>query len=242
MADSVSFAINPIVLANMLTNAVEISKEGANITGVGEILVAYQPSADGLVGEVFTYGCGRYAAARTATQLDGLPGGDAGSVSITREHAESLASTLRKTSRTATARVGVVISAEPVQVTDPETGKQSWGNLTVGYQSAYLACLFDSDSQGRLDAIWRRIDDLIADQPGDEHAHITLKVDVLSRLSKIRGGGLIADIRTTPMTGVAKIKLGSDVVALVGEVNRADYRSGGRWSDGPGNPSHLWKD
>ncbi|MDR6794826.1 hypothetical protein J2X12_002837 [Pseudarthrobacter oxydans] len=35
-------------------------------------------------------------------------------------------------------------------------------------------------------------------------------------------------------------KIGSDFVALLGEVNKQAYISGGRHGDGPGNPQLVW--
>jgi hypothetical protein len=67
-------------------------------------------------------------------------------------------------------------------------------------------------------------------------------VGVLSRLGKVKGAGEIADIRTTAVPGVAKVKLGDDFVALLGEVNRVSYAAGGKWTDGPGRASHLWSE
>ncbi|MDR6794828.1 hypothetical protein J2X12_002839 [Pseudarthrobacter oxydans] len=239
MAD-VTFAINPIVLANVLTNAVEISKEASSIQAPEAVLLAYQPSADGLAGQVMSYGCGRYAAGRTVVTLDGLPSTDAMSVSLGRDHAIELASALRKTSRAADTRVGVNLTAEAVQRTNQETGVPSWGNLAVGYKDAYLAVLHDADPHGKYDAIWQRMDEL-ASVTGDSVGGVTLQVGILSRLQKMKGVGEVADIRTTQLPGVVAAKIGPTFVALLGEINRPSYVSGGRWSDGPGDAANLWR-
>lgn len=239
MADEVSFAMNPIDLANMLTNAVEISKEAARIEHPESVLIAYQPSPDGLVGQVLVYGCGRYAAGRTMATLDGLPSAETMSLSITREHAAELSSALRKTSRAADTRVGVNMSDVAVERANPETGAPSWGNLSVGYKEKYLAVLHDADPHGKFDAIWTRVDDLAAAM-GDRVAGVTLMAAVLNRLPKLKGVGEVADIRSTPLPGVVAAKLGSNFVALLGEVNKGSFISGGRHGDGPGNPQQVW--
>jgi hypothetical protein len=236
---SVSFGMNPIDLANMLTNAVEISKEGPRIEVPDAILIAYQPSSDGLVGTIYVYGCGRYAAGRMRASLDGLPSSHALSLTITRAHAEELSSALRKTSRAADTRVAVTMADEAVQGTHPETGAATWGNLIVGYKEKVLSHLHDSDVHGRYDAIWARIDELTS-SAGDPVTGVALMVGVLSRLNKTKGVGEIADLRTTPMAGVIAAKLGADFVALLGEVNRTSYVNGGRWGSGPGRAEELW--
>lgn len=238
MAD-VSLAIKPLDLANLLTNAVEISKEAARIETPGVVLLAYQPSPDGKVGQLHSYGCGRYAAGRTRATLDGLPSGEAMSVSITREHAEELASALRKTSRAAEVRVGLMMTEQAVERVNPETGGASWGNLAVSYKDDYLAVLHDADPHGRFDAIWQQMDDLSA-AAGELVTGMALMVGVVARLSKMKGAGDVADLRATPLPGVVACKMGADVVVLLGEVNRQVYTAGGRWGDGPGKPEHLW--
>jgi hypothetical protein len=238
MAD-VSLAIKPLDLANLLTNAVEISKEAARIETPGAILLAYQPSPDGKVGQLYSYGCGRYAAGRTRATLDSLPSSEAMSVSLTREHAEELASALRKTSRAAESRVGVNLTDVAVERVNPETGGSSWGNLAVSYKDDYLAVLHDADPHGRFENIWSRIDDLAA-TAGDPVAGVALMVGVLNRIQKIKGAGDVADLRATPLPGVIAAKLGADCVLLLGEINKGSYASGGRYRDGPGRPDHLW--
>jgi hypothetical protein len=231
--------MKPIDLANMLTNAVEISKEAARIEAPQCILLAYQPSPDGLVGHVYAYGCGRYAAGRTRASLDGLPSSEAMSLSLTREHAEELSSALRKTSRAADARVSVTMSEDAVEGTHPETGAATWGNLAVGYANKYLTHLHDADPTGKYDQIWSRVDELAA-ATGDRVAGVTLMVGVLNRLMKCKGVGEVADIRVTPLPGVVAAKLGPDFVALLGEVNKQSFATGGKWGDGPGNPQQVW--
>ena len=235
----VNFAMSPIDLANMLTNAVEMSKEAAKIEGPDSILIAYQPSSDGLLGSVLVYGCGRYAAGRTVAYLDGLPSPESMSLSITRGHAEELSSALRKTSRAAGTRVSVGMTESPVEEVNPETGAATWGNFSVGYNEKYLTHLHDSDPHGRFDQIWSRVDQL-ASSTGEPIAGLALHVGVLSRLSRVKGVGEIADLRTTPLPGVVAAKLGEHFVALLGEVNRENFVSGGRWQSGPGSANQLW--
>lgn len=238
MAD-VNFAVNPIDLANMLTNAVEISKEAARIEAPDSVLIAYQPSPDGTVGQLLVYGCGRYAAGRTVASLDGLPSAEPTSLSITRGHAEELATALRKTSRAAGTRVSVGMTEQAIEGVNPETGGLTWGNFSVGYNEKYLTHLHDSDPHGKYDAIWAMVDDLSV-VSGDAVAGITLQVGVMSRLTKLKGVGEVADIRTTQLPGVVAAKLGENFVALLGEVNRGSYVSGGKWGSGPGTPEQLW--
>jgi hypothetical protein len=236
---SVSFAINPITLANMLSNAVEISKEGPNIDGVDAVLLAYQPAADGRVGQVIVYGCGRYAAGRSTAQTEGLPSVESTSVSIARDYAAELSSQLRKSSRAADARVGVAIHEQAVEGVHPETGAATWGNLIVAFGDKQLGHLHDADPAGRYDQVWARVDEL-ASSTGDPVAGVTLQVGVLGRLGKLKGVGDIADIRSTPLPGVVGVKLGADYVALLGEVNKASYIAGGRWNSGPGKKEDVW--
>lgn len=236
----VSLAIKPLDLANLLTNAVEISKEAARIQTPQTVLLAYQPSADGLMGTLLSYGCGRYAAGRTRAHLDGLPSTEAMFVSITREHAEELASALRKTSRAQEVRVGVTISEVAVERINPETGGASWGNLAVSYRDKYLAVLHDADPTGKYDQIWQRIDDLAA-VDGEAVANVALLTSVLSRLGKMKGAASdVADLRTTQLPGVVAAKLGADCVVLLGEVNAGSFSTGGRFGDGPGAAEQLW--
>lgn len=234
-----NFAMNPTDLANMLTNAVEISKEAAKIEAPDSVLIAYQPSSDGLLGSVLVYGCGRYAAGRTVAYLDGLPSPESMSLSITRGHAEELASALRKTSRAAGTRVSIGMTVDPVEGVNPETGGPTWGNFSVGYNEKYLTHLHDSDPHGRYDAIWGRVDEL-ASSAGDRVDGVALHVAVMSRLAKCKGVGEIADLRATPLPGVVAAKLGEHFVALLGEVNRDSFVSGGRWGSGPGSAEQLW--
>lgn len=237
---AVSFAINPITLANMLSNAVEISKEGPNIDGVSAILLAYQPAPDGLVGQVLVYGCGRYAAGRSTAHSEGLPSVESISVSIARDYAAELSSVLRKSSRAIDARVGVAIHEQAVEGVHPETGASTWGNLIVAFGDKQLGHLHDADVHGRFDQVWSRVDEL-ASSAGDSVAGVTLQVGVLSRLSKLKGVGDIADVRSTPLAGVVAIKLGANQVVLLGEVNKSAFESGGRWGTGPGGADQLWK-
>jgi hypothetical protein len=237
---AVSFSMNPITLANMLTNAVEISKEAANIEAPDSLLLAYQPSPDGRVGTLVIYGCGRYAAGRTVASLDDLPSSEAISLSITRDHAAELSSALRKTSRAADTRVGVALHEQAVEGIHPETGSPTWGNLVVAYGDKQLGHLHDSDPHGKLDQVWSRVDDLAA-ATGDPVTGVLLHVGVLGRLTKMKGtSSEVADVRTTPMPGVVAVKMGAGFVALLGEVNKASFLAGGRFGDGPGRPEQLW--
>lgn len=236
---SVSLAINPIELANALTNAVEISKESAKIEHPAVVMIAYQPSPDGSVGHVYVYGCGRYAAARTRVVLDGLPSTEAIGLSITREHASELSTELRKLSRAAGTRVGIGMYEEAVEGINPDTGVSSWGNLAVIWQEKYLTHLHDADSTGRYDNIWQRVDELAA-TPGDPLSGVTLQTLVLSRIGKCKGVGEVADLRATPLPGVIAAKLGANFVALLGEVNKGSFAAGGKWGGGPGTPDQLW--
>jgi hypothetical protein len=238
---AVEFPINPKALANLLSNAVEISKEAANIATPGSVLLAYQPSPDQKFGHVLAYGCGRYAAGRTRAVLEGLPSNEAMSLSLTTEHAASLATAVRKTSAAASALVRVYMHEEPVEGRNPETGASTWGNLMVTYQDDVLAHLHDSDPAGKFDGIWQRMDELAMNvDAGERMPNLALQVNVLSRLAKLRDVEDVADLRTTQMPGVVAAKLGEHCVALLGEVNRQSYTSGGRWSTGPGSPAHLW--
>jgi hypothetical protein len=239
MASSVSFSINPITLANMLTNAVEISKETARIEHPQSLLLAYQPSPDGKVGQLLVYGCGRYAAGRTVASLEGLPSDEAISLSITRDHAAELSTALRKTSRAADTRVGVALHSEAVEGVHPETGAPTWGNLVVAYGDKQLGHLHDSDVHGKYDNVWQRVDDLAA-ATGDPIAGVALHVGVLNRVSKLKGVGEVADLRTTPLPGVIAAKLGTGFVALLGEVNKQAFISGGRHGEGPGTKEQVW--
>jgi hypothetical protein len=111
----------------------------------------------------------------------------------------------------------------------------------VTYRDDVLAHLHDSDPQGKFDAIWQRMDELALNvDAGERMPNVALQVSVLSRLAKLRDVGDVADLRTTQVPGVAAAKLGENCVALLGEVNRASYVAGGRWTTGPGQPSHLW--
>jgi len=225
----------------MLTNAVEISKEAANIEHPKVVMIAYQPSSDGGRGEVYVYGCGRYAAGRTRAVLEGLPSSEAISVSISREHATELSSVLRKQSRSASALIGVSMAEEAFEGHNPETGASSWGSFAVMSGESYLTHLHDADPSGKYDNIWSRVDDL-ASEPGDPVTGLALQVAVLSRLGKCKGVGEVIDFRTTPLAGTVAAKLGANFVALLGEVNRGTYALGGKWGGGPGSPEQLWKE
>lgn len=239
MADSVSFAINPITLANMLTNAVEISKEASGIDVPDVVLLAYQPAANGGKGMLLVYGCGRYAAGRQATLLEELPSDEPMSLSIGRDYAAELSSQLRKTSRAADTRVGLAMHSTAVEGLHPETGTRTWGNLVVAYGDKWLGHLHDADPNGKYDAIWSRVDEL-AIAEGQMLPGVTLQTAVLGRIGKLKGVGTVADIRSTQLSGVVAVKLGSDYVALLGEVNQRSFASGGKWGDGPGTPTQVW--
>lgn len=236
---SVSFSLNPITLANLLTNAVEISKEAARVDHPPLVMLAYQPAADNSAGTLLAYSCGRYAASRGLLLLEGLPSGEAISLSITRDHAAELSTALRRTSRAADTRVGVAMHNEAVSGVHPETGATTWGNLVVAYGDKQLGHLHDADVHGKFDGAWQRIDDL-ASATGDKVAGLALHVGVLNRLSKLKGVGEVADIRSTPLAHCVAVKLGSGFVALLGEVNRGSFVSGGRHGDGPGSAEQLW--
>lgn len=240
MADGVSFSINPITLANMLTNAVEISKEANGIETPDAVLLAYQPASDGLSGVLLVYGCGRYAAGRQMASIEGLlPSSESLSLSIGRDYAAELSSQLRKTSRAADTRIGVAMHSTAVEGLHPETGTSTWGNLVVTYGDKWLGHLHDADPSGKYDAIWARVDELAVVE-GQQMPGVTLQTAVLGRIGKLKGVGLVADIRTTQLPGVVAAKLGSDYVALLGEVNQRSFATGGKWGDGPGTPSQVW--
>ncbi|MBT2587900.1 hypothetical protein [Arthrobacter sp. ISL-95] len=223
----------------MLTNAVEISKEAANIDHPKVVMIAYQPSSDGSKGEVYVYGCGRYAAGRTKAVLEGLPSSDALSASITRDHAAELSSVLRKQSRSASALIGVTMAEQAFEGKNPETGVSSWGSFAVMSGELYLTHLHDADASGKYDSIWTRVDDL-ASEPGDPLTALALQTNVLSRVGKVKGVGDAIDFRTTPLPGVIAAKLGANFVALLGEINRGSFATGGKWGNGPGTADQLW--
>ena len=126
-----------------------------------------------------------------------------------------------------------------VEGVNPETGGPTWGNFSVGYNEKYLTHLHDSDPHGRYDKIWGRVDEL-ASSTGDRVDGVALMVNVMARLGRCKGVGEIADLRATPLPGVVAAKLGENFVALLGEVNRDSFKSGGRWGTGPGTPEQLW--
>lgn len=223
----------------MLTNAVEISKEAANIEHPKVVMIAYQPSSDGSKGEVYVYGCGRYAAGRTKAVLEGLPSSEAASTSISREHATELSSVLRKQSRSASALIGVSIHDEAFEGFNPDTGASSWGSFAVMSGESYLTHLHDADPDGRYDNIWQRVDDLAA-SASDSMPGLALQTSVLSRIGKCKGVGEVIDLRVTPLPGVVAAKLGANFVALLGEVNKGSFAAGGKWGGGPGGPDQLW--
>lgn len=240
---AVTFTIAPKDLADILANAVEISKE-KGVDPLPHILLSYQPHPNsGLVGVVTTYGVGRYAAGRAWTVLEGLPSKESASVCIDRDVAAELQSVLRKVLGGKKAQASVTISPDPMEVTvKDENGLpvQTTVNLLITSAGDTLADLLDTDPEGKADKWFDWVDDRIAEARGAAAGPMAFQTDVFARLNKIRCETSVVDLKSTGNPNLVAVALGAQFIAIMGNVSRQLYAAGGPNGDGPGSPSHLF--
>lgn len=237
----VRFTINPKDLADVLANAVEISKEKSGVKPLPLVMLAYQPA--GKRGMVVAYGVGRYAAGRTVAYLDGLPTEESASVCIDRDVAAELQGVLRKVLGGKKATVSVTISPEPVQVTvKDEHGMpvQTMANLHITSAEETLADLLDTDPEGKAGKWFDWVDDRLAEAKEAASGPLAFQTDIIARLNKIRAESSVVDLKSTGVPNLVAVALGSSFRGVMGEVNRESYVAGGPWGDGGGSPDHLF--
>lgn len=238
----IRFSVNPKELADVLANAYEIGHEKSGVAPLPHIMLAYQPAPDGKVGMVVAYGVGRYASGRAHMNLVGLPSTESAVVCIDRDTVYELQKALRAVLGGKKAIASVAMSGEPFEVTvKDENGLpvQSTVNLYITAGEQPIADLVDSDPDGKSDKWFDLVDELLATAKHERAGAVTFSVDVLTRLTKIRGGHGVVDIKTTDNPDVVAVALGGTFRGLIGEVNRKQYAAGGANGDGPGRPDHL---
>ena len=221
------FRIHPKALADSLANAVDIGKDKASLA-----LIYLRASGDTL----HVYGRGRYTAGRDSRPFT-ADEPQYGEVVITEAEAEELASITRNVE--GAGRKETLIG---VEILERQTFKVEFGEEV-------LCDLPDADTEeqtfGMPDEVsdWEEVDEMLAEVAKHPEATqpLAFQKDVLARMNKIRADSNVMDIASHPHGHAAGIALGSTFRGLVAAVGRDGYKSGGKWGDGPGKPSHLWE-
>lgn len=227
-------------MANLLANAVAISKEKGKTRTCEHILLACEVREDGA--DLISYGVSPHAAGRTIMALDESPNGESSSVAISREHADGLQSLLRKVTGGQGARVGVTIYDEPTSVyVKDEMGNQvpQMVNLLITSGADVLASLLDSDPAHESDKFFDWVDEMLRQGPVAPGNPVMFATETLTKLKDIRTDGTTVDIMQTQHDRIMTIAMGSNFRGLLSNVGREIYAEGGPWGDGPGRPSHL---
>lgn len=237
----VNVIIHPKTLADGLANAFTCGKERVKaVKPCPHVLVAYEEGADGPA--FYVYGMGRYVGGRTCVPIEAENTGAFASVSLTREHADSLQSMLRKAGTKKTDSVSVMISDEPklIQGFDAQGAPvQKYVNLVIASDAGTMAELSDADPEGKSDPFWDFLDRMIKADVEAGAERMAFVLEVIGRLKDIKADGPVLDLKRTSHDRITAVAIGSNFRGVMGDVGREVYAEGGPWKDGPGRPDHL---
>jgi len=241
----VKFRANPKAFANLLHNALTMAK-GKN-PKQPLVYLRYGWDAERSIGQATAIGISQFTAGldwmdvETGTE-DGYA--EIRLLGVNTEKTDlvddltKLASAIRSTSAAKDALVSVTIDHKR--------------SITVEYGEDLLGELADGDEwdlttgmEGQP-GMFDKVEDLIdqINSMGEPTAPIAFNLDVIGRCKDLKITGMpgdwgVVDLAQHPTKNLVGVAVGPRFRGVVGSIDREGYAQGGRWLDGPGDPSHL---
>lgn len=241
----VSFRAQPKALANLLHNALTMAK-GKN-PRQPLIYLRYAWDMDRMVGQLTAIGISQFSAG--LDWIDVENGDEDGYAEIRLlgvnpvktdivDDLTKLATAIRSTSASKDALVGVTINHKH--------------SITVSYGEELLGELGDGDEYdlttgmegepGMFDKVEDLIDS-INSMPAPT-SPTAFNLDIIGRCKDLKITGMpadwgVVDLAQHPTKNLVGVSVGPRFRGVVGSIDRDGYARGGRWLDGPGEPSHL---
>lgn len=241
----IQFRANPKALANVLHNALTMAK--AKNPRQPLIMVRYNWDAERGQGQVTAIGMSQHTAGLDWMDVEsGTEDGYAEIrlMSVNPEKTDivddltKLASVIRSTSASKDALVGVTIEHKR--------------SITVQYGEELLGELADADewdlttgmdgAPGFFDKVEDMVDQLNS-MPAPAGA-VAFSFDTISRVKDLKVTGMpadwgVMDLAKHPEKDIVGVSVGPTFRGVISAIDRDGYAKGGRWLDGPGEPSHL---
>jgi hypothetical protein len=241
----VTFRANPKSLANLLHNALTMAKGKSPRQPL--IYLRYGWDAERGVGQATAIGISTYSAGLDWIDVEGGPEDGYAEIRLLGVNTEKtdvvddltkLASAIRSTSAAASALVTVIIDHKrSITVTHGEdlVGELADGDewdLTTGMEG----------EPGMFDKVEDLIDQINA-LPAPT-CPIAFNLDIIGRCKDLKITGMpgdwgVVDLAKHPTKNLVGVAVGPRFRGVVASIDREGYAQGGRWLDGPGEPSHL---
>jgi hypothetical protein len=241
----ISFRANPKALANVMHNALTMAKEKNPRQPL--LLLRYTWDAERGVGQIMAIGMSKFTAGLDWMDVEsGTEDGYAEIrvLGVNQEKTDlvddltKLASAIRKASAAASAVVGVTIDHKHA--------------LTVQYGEELLGELADADEYDLTSGMegergfFEKVEDMVDDlnsQPAPT-APLAFNLEVIGKCKDVKVTGMpmdwgVIDLAKHPTKDIVGVAVGPTFRGVVGVIDRDGYAQGGRWHDGPGDPSHL---
>ena len=240
----VSFRANPKQLANLFHNALTMAKGKPAKQPL--VYLRYSWDEERSVGQLMAVGISQFSAGLDWIDVEsGTPDGYA-EIRVLGVQTEKtdivddltkLGSAVRSTSAAQSALVGVTIDHKM--------------SMTVEYGEDLLGELADGDEydlttgmEGEL-GMFEKVEDMVdsINSHPKPAGPIAFNLDIITRCKDLK----ITDV-TTPIVDIARhpekdlvgVAVGPRFRGVVAGIDRDGYAQGGRWFDGPGDPSHLF--
>jgi hypothetical protein len=241
----VKFRANPKAFANMLHNVLTMAK-GKN-PRQPLIYLRYGWDEERGLGQATAIGINQFSAGLDWMDVENGPEDGYAEIRLLGVNTEKtdlvddltkLASAIRSTSAAKDAVVGVTIDHKR--------------SITVSYGEELIGELADADEydlttgmegeKGMFDKVEDLIDQINA-MPAPT-APVAFNLEVIGRCKDLKITGMpgdwgVVDLAKHPTKNLVGVAVGPRFRGIVGTIDRDGYAQGGRWLDGPGEPSHL---
>lgn len=241
----IQFRANPKALANTIHNALTMAKGKNPVQPL--IYLRFEADQDGK-GQMVAIGLSRFSAGLDWVDVESGTANGYAEVRLLGVNPEKtdlvddltkLGSAIRQTSAAASALVDVTIDHKR--------------SITVTYGDQLVGELADADEYDLTTGmegspgVFDRVEDMI-DQVNAMEAPTSptaFNLDIIGRCRDLKITGMpgdwgIVDLAKHPVHDLIGVAVGPRFRGLVGAIDRDGYAVGGRWHDGPGEPSHLF--
>lgn len=241
----VTFRANPKALANVIHNALTMAKGKSPRQPL--IYLRYSWDAERQTGQLMAIGLSQFSAG--LDWMDVESGTEDGYAEIRVlgvnpdktgdvDDLTKLASGIRSTSAAQSAVVGVAIDHKRF--------------MTVQYGEQLIGELADADEYDLTTGMegepgqFERVEDMVDElnsMPAPT-APVAFSLDIIGRCKDLKITGMpadwgVVDLAKHPEKDLVGVAVGPRFRGVVGAIDRDGYAKGGRWLDGPGDPSHL---
>jgi hypothetical protein len=242
---TVQFRANPKALANLIHNALTMAK-GKN-PRQPLVYLRYTWDAERATGQLTAIGISQFSAGLDWMDVESGTEDGYAEIRLLGVNTEKtdvvddltkLGSAIRSTSAAASALVGVTL--EHKHSISVEYGPELLGELADGDEWDLTTGM--EGEPGMFDKVEDLIDEINAmDKPT---APIAFNLEVIGRCKDLKITGMpgdwgVVDLAQHPTKNLVGVAVGPRFRGVLGSIDRDGYAQGGRWLDGPGEPSHL---